>query len=61
VTPEVVDVSSAGEGQDAKQAATERLTFPPKIHRPRNVDSRKNASSPSMARGAPKMSPTNVL
>jgi hypothetical protein len=31
----------------------------PKIHRPRNVDSRKNASNPSMASGAPKMSPTN--
>ncbi len=31
----------------------------PKIHRPRNVDSRKNASSPSTANGAPKMSPTN--
>ena len=30
----------------------------PKIHRPRKVDSRKNASSPSMASGAPKMSPT---
>ncbi len=31
----------------------------PKIHRPRNVDSRKNASRPSIASGAPKMSPTN--
>ena len=31
----------------------------PKIHRPRNVDSRKNASRPSTASGAPKMSPTN--
>ena len=30
----------------------------PKIHSPRNVDSRKNASSPSIASGAPKMSPT---
>ena len=30
----------------------------PKIHSPRNVDSRKNASSPSMASGAPKTSPT---
>jgi hypothetical protein len=30
----------------------------PKIHRPRNVDSRKNASRPSIASGAPKMSPT---
>ncbi len=30
----------------------------PKIHNPRKVDSRKNDSSPSMARGAPKMSPT---
>ncbi len=30
----------------------------PKIHRPRNVDSRKNAISPSIASGAPKMSPT---
>ena len=33
----------------------------PKIHSPRNVDSRKNASSPSMASGAPKMSPTKAL
>ena len=32
----------------------------PKIHRPRNVDSRKKASRPSMASGAPKMSPTNL-
>ncbi len=31
----------------------------PKIHRPRNVDSRKNATRPSRARGAPKTSPTN--
>ncbi len=31
----------------------------PKIHRPRKVDSRKKASSPSTASGAPKMSPTN--
>ena len=30
----------------------------PKIQRPRNVDSRKNAASPSIASGAPKMSPT---
>ena len=30
----------------------------PKIHRPRNVDSRKKAISPSIASGAPKMSPT---
>jgi len=30
----------------------------PKIHSPRNVDSRKNASSASIASGAPKMSPT---
>ena len=30
----------------------------PKIHSPKNVDSMKNASSPSMASGAPKMSPT---
>ena len=30
----------------------------PKIHSPRNVDSRKNEISPSMASGAPKMSPT---
>ena len=32
--------------------------FFPKIHRPRKVDSRKNASSASKASGAPKMSPT---
>ena len=31
----------------------------PKIHRPMKVDSMKNASSASRARGAPKMSPTN--
>ena len=30
----------------------------PKIHRPRNVDSRKNASRPSIASGAPNTSPT---
>ena len=30
----------------------------PKIHRPRKVDSRKKASSASIASGAPKMSPT---
>ena len=30
----------------------------PKIHRPRNVDSTKNAASASMASGAPKTSPT---
>ena len=30
----------------------------PKIHRPMNVDSRKNASSASSASGAPKTSPT---
>ena len=30
----------------------------PKIHSPRKVDSRKKASRPSMASGAPKMSPT---
>ncbi len=31
----------------------------PKIHKPMNVDSRKNAARPSIASGAPKMSPTN--
>ena len=31
----------------------------PKSHSPRNTDSRKNAARPSMARGAPKTSPTN--
>ena len=30
----------------------------PKIQRPMKVDSRKNAASPSIASGAPKMSPT---
>jgi hypothetical protein len=30
----------------------------PKIHSPRKVDSRKKASRPSIASGAPKMSPT---
>ena len=30
----------------------------PKIHRPMNVDSRKNAISASIASGAPKTSPT---
>jgi len=33
----------------------------PKIHRPRNVDSRKKATRASSARGAPKMSPTKRL
>ena len=33
-------------------------TFQPKTHNPRNVDSRKNAASPSIARGAPNTSPT---
>src|SRR3954468_1094552 len=31
----------------------------PKIHSPRNVDSTKNATRPSMASGAPNASPTN--
>jgi hypothetical protein len=31
----------------------------PKIHRPMNVDSKKNAARPSMASGAPNTSPTN--
>jgi hypothetical protein len=31
----------------------------PKTHRPRNVDSKKNAASPSIASGAPNTSPTN--
>ena len=30
----------------------------PKIHRPRNVDSKKNATRPSIARGPPKIFPT---
>ena len=30
----------------------------PKIHSPRNVDSRKNAARPSIASGAPNTSPT---
>ena len=30
----------------------------PKIHSPRNVDSRKNAASPSIASGAPNTLPT---
>ncbi len=33
----------------------------PKSHSPRKVDSRKKARRPSMARGAPKTSPTNRL
>jgi hypothetical protein len=33
--------------------------FQPNIHSPRNVDSMKKASRPSMASGAPKTSPTN--
>jgi len=33
----------------------------PKIHSPRKVDSRKNASRASIASGAPKMSPTKRL
>ena len=31
----------------------------PNSHRPRNVDSRKKAASPSMASGAPKTLPTS--
>ena len=31
----------------------------PKIHSPMNVDSKKNATRPSIASGAPKTSPTN--
>ena len=31
----------------------------PKIHRPRKVDSTKKAANPSMAKGPPKMLPTN--
>ena len=31
----------------------------PKIHSPMNVDSKKKATRPSIASGAPKMSPTN--
>ena len=31
----------------------------PNSHNPRNVDSRKNAASPSIASGAPKMLPTS--
>ena len=31
----------------------------PKTHRPRNVDSRKNAASPSIASGGPKTLPTS--
>ena len=31
----------------------------PNSHSPRNVDSRKNAASPSIASGAPKMFPTS--
>ncbi len=30
----------------------------PNNHKPRNVDSRKNAARPSIAKGAPKTSPT---
>ncbi len=33
--------------------------FQPKIHRPRNVASRKNAARPSIASGAPNTLPTN--
>ena len=33
-------------------------TFQPNTHRPRNVDSRKKAASPSIASGAPNTSPT---
>ncbi len=42
---------------EARWAFFERRSQP-KIHRPRNVDSRKNATSASIARGAPKTSPT---
>ncbi len=43
---------------DRGEVQPRRSRSQPKIHRPRNVDSRKNASSPSIASGAPKMSPT---
>ena len=33
--------------------------FQPNSHRPRKVDSRKNAASPSIASGAPNTPPTN--
>ena len=39
---------------------TRRDSLPqPNSHSPRNVDSRKKAAGPSMASGAPKMSPTS--
>src|SRR5664279_808895 len=34
------------------------ILFQPKVHKPRKVDSRKNASNASIASGAPKISPT---
>ena len=43
---------------DASRGGPSAQASQPKIHRPRNVDSRKNAASPSIASGAPKMSPT---
>ena len=46
----------------ASQMVARCTPFPrrpqPKIQSPMKVDSRKKASSPSMASGAPKMSPT---
>jgi hypothetical protein len=44
------------QGWQVSHWASEAAIF---IHRPRKVDSRKNAASPSIASGAPKTLPTN--
>src|ERR1035441_1939764 len=45
---------------DEKTCTPVDTFFSPKIYKPKNVDSRKNANNPSAARGAPNMSPTNL-
>ena len=47
-----------GEKHVANSHAVDALSQP-KTHRPRNVDSRKNAASPSIASGGPKTLPTS--
>ena len=44
--------------QSSARCTPRRSRCQPKIHMPRNVDSRKNATSVSMASGAPKTLPT---
>lgn len=50
--------------EDARKVAANLMFRPiqsrPKTNRPKNVDSKKKAKTPSAARGAPKISPTNL-